>query len=259
MPLCIAGMARSGTSMVTRLLNLCGLDLGPVTDLLPPAPDNPEGFWENRGFVKVNEAILKGLGARWDRPPQAPFTDWDTTPILARLRPQAAKVVQGFAAREPWGWKDPRNCLTLPLWRSLLAEVRVLICVRNPMAVAESLRTRDGMTWARAFDLWLTYNRRVYEATDPENRVITHYDSYFGAARAELRRVLGLCGLQVAEGRLDRACGSIKPSLTHHHGTVDDLVQAGAPAEVVRCYLDLCAEAGPYQAACDPKHLLEVQ
>ncbi len=28
--ICIIGMHRSGTSMVARLLNLCGLDLGPA-------------------------------------------------------------------------------------------------------------------------------------------------------------------------------------------------------------------------------------
>ena len=36
MPLCVTGMHRSGTSMVARLLNVCGLDLGPEADLLPP-------------------------------------------------------------------------------------------------------------------------------------------------------------------------------------------------------------------------------
>ena len=33
---CIIGMHRSGTSMVVRLLNLCGLDLGPPEQFMPP-------------------------------------------------------------------------------------------------------------------------------------------------------------------------------------------------------------------------------
>ena len=37
MTICIAGMHRSGTSMITRLLNLCGLYLGPKTELSPAA------------------------------------------------------------------------------------------------------------------------------------------------------------------------------------------------------------------------------
>jgi hypothetical protein len=53
MPVCIAGMHRSGTSMVTRLLHMCGLFLGSEDDLYPQAPDNLEGFWEDTHFVRV--------------------------------------------------------------------------------------------------------------------------------------------------------------------------------------------------------------
>ncbi len=62
MPLCIAGMHRSGTSMVTRLLNLCGLEIGPQRDLLGPRSSNPEGFWENRRFIRINDAVLREQG-----------------------------------------------------------------------------------------------------------------------------------------------------------------------------------------------------
>ena len=42
----VVGMHRSGTSIVSRLLNLLGAHLGPEDDLMPPKPDNPTGFWE---------------------------------------------------------------------------------------------------------------------------------------------------------------------------------------------------------------------
>jgi len=44
---CIAGMHRSGTSMVTRMLNKLGFYLGDTSELMEAAADNPEGFWEN--------------------------------------------------------------------------------------------------------------------------------------------------------------------------------------------------------------------
>ena len=69
MPICIAGMHRSGTSMLTRLLHLCGLDLGPADRLLQPAPDNPEGFWESLPFVELNKQLLATLGGAWHTPP----------------------------------------------------------------------------------------------------------------------------------------------------------------------------------------------
>ena len=43
--------------MVTRLLHTCGLDLGPKADLMPPALDNPDGFWENLNVVAMNDEL----------------------------------------------------------------------------------------------------------------------------------------------------------------------------------------------------------
>ncbi len=243
MPLCVTGMHRSGTSMIVRLLNLCGLDLGPPRDLLPPAPDNPEGFWENRSFVRLNDAVLKHLGARWDLPPLDDPPGWEDEPSLDSLHSRACRLVRCFRGREPWGWKDPRNCLTLPFWRRVLPEMKVLICLRNPVAVAESLWARDGMSFAQSFDLWLTCNRRALAAAPPD-RVVTHYHSYFHDPRAELRRVLGRLGIGVAPGRLEQACAAVNPSLVHHHMGVEDLVAAGGSPDLVDCYLALCAQAG---------------
>ncbi len=211
MPLCIAGMHRSGTSMIASLLHSCGLDLGPDKDLLPPAENNPEGFWENRSFLKLNESILKELGGAWDRPPRTRSAGWENEPAFQRVRKQALKLARRFRGREPWGWKDPRNCLTHPLWRSVLSETRVLICVRNPLAVAESLQVRDGMSLTDAFYLWLTYNQGVL-TVPPERRIVTHCERYFLNPRAELRRVLVRLDIAPTEDRLDRACaGSIRP------------------------------------------------
>src|ERR1043166_5359212 len=115
MPVAIAGMHRSGTSMVTRLLNLCGLDLGPAEHLMEPAPDNPEGFWESMPFLRINEELLQALDGRWDRPPED-LRDWAAADELAAYRERAAGFPAEFGLKEPWGWKDPRNSLTLGFW-----------------------------------------------------------------------------------------------------------------------------------------------
>jgi hypothetical protein len=243
MPLCIAGMHRSGTSMIASLLHECGLDLGPAEDLLPANPGNPEGYWESRPFLRLNDAILKALDGSWDQPPRLDDLSWENGPALGRLRNQARKLARRFHGRELWGWKDPRNCLTLPLWRCTVPDLKVLICVRNPLAVAESLRARDGLPFADAFDLWLTYNQRVLAAAPPEARLVTHSENYIFDPHAELRRVLAWLGLRTTEDRLERACARIKPALIHHRITVDELAEAGAPEELVQCYRRLCEPA----------------
>ena len=63
--------------MLTRLLHRSGLDLGPESDLMPAATDNPDGFWENLRFVRLNDEILNAVGAAWDLPPwQEETFDW---------------------------------------------------------------------------------------------------------------------------------------------------------------------------------------
>ena len=73
MALLVLGMHRSGTSALTRVLNLLGASLG--DDLMPPGDDNPLGFWEHLGIVSVHEALLVALERRWDDPRPMP-DDW---------------------------------------------------------------------------------------------------------------------------------------------------------------------------------------
>jgi hypothetical protein len=236
-------MHRSGTSMIADLLRSCGVDLGPERDLLPPAPSNPEGFWENRSFLRINEHILKALGGAWDRPPKMESVDWENDWEFSRLRAQAERLGRSFRGREPWGWKDPRNCLTIPFWRKIFPQMRVLVCVRNPLAIAESLHARDGFSRGESFELWLRYTKALVADAPPEIRVVTRSESYSCNPGAELRRVLTSLGIVAREDAVKRACTRVRPSLMHHHVTVDELVESGAPDDVIDCYLTLCGES----------------
>ncbi len=39
-----------------------------------------------------------------------------------------------FVRGQPWGWKDPRNSITLPLWRRVFPGARVLVIVKDRSA-----------------------------------------------------------------------------------------------------------------------------
>ena len=238
----IAGMHRSGTSMVTKLLHESGLYLGPESDLIPPGPGNPEGFWENRRFVQINSRILKELGGGWDYPPPIPET-WSGEP-LASLRGKAESVVADFAGSEPWGWKDPRNCLTLPFWRQFVDSPKVVIVVRNPVETAESLRKRNGFSYALGLALWHTYYQRIRDDAASSERIVTHYDVYFRDPGTELRRVLKFLALPVDEDVVGRASATLVDEARHYRLTTQDLRKAGAAPELIDLYHELCIEAG---------------
>jgi len=241
MPVCVAGMHRSGTSMVARLLNRCGVSLGPESELLPAAPDNPEGFWENRRFLAVNEVILTKLGGTWARPPRF-VPGWETTAAVAPLLTHA-RALGAVLDREggAWGWKDPVNSLTIPFWRRAIPDIAVVVCVRHPRDVAASLRARHGCSEEVGFELWRRYAERLLGDRGAEPHVVTHYDSYFEDGARELHRVLTALGLPASERTVSRALGSRRPRLRHHHapGT-----RAPMPPEVAIPYTVLCNEAG---------------
>lgn len=241
---CIAGMHRSGTSMVARLLHACGLFLGREEELTQPALDNPEGFWEDLHFVRLNDDLLARLGGKWDEPPPFPAR-WEFAPEVSPLLEQAGELIARFRRHHRWGWKDPRNSLTIPFWRRLIPDLKVVVCVRNPLEVAHSLYVRGDSSSASLFQLWLTYYRQLLSAVPPAQRVVTHYQTYFQDPRAEVRRVSDWLGLHASDETVGRACAHISDALRHHQVSTNELTAAGASDEVVELYLSLCAEAGP--------------
>lgn len=244
MPVCVTGMHRSGTSMVVRLLNICGLYLGAAGDLVPPTPDNPEGYWENVRFQNISVALLESWGGAWDVPPPLP-QGWEKQADAIALRGQAQQLLKEFTDCPRWGWKDPRASLTLPFWQMLLPDLRAVICVRNPLEVAASLRRRAYSSNAFAFGLWQTYNERLLGATTPERRLVTHYEAYFGDPEAELQRVVDWLGWSVPAETIIQACAAISTPLRHHRVSIGELEQARISREGLGLYQALCSEAGP--------------
>src|SRR5918998_1352262 len=140
-PVAVVGMHRSGTSMVAKLLQQAGLNLGDEVDLMPPAEENPEGFYEHLEFVRLNDEVLNAAGAGWDCPP-APGFDWDDE-VFDPFQTRARRLVAPLQERLPWGWKDPRTSLTLPFWRSAFGPLGTIVVVRNPLEVVTSLHRRN--------------------------------------------------------------------------------------------------------------------
>jgi hypothetical protein len=243
--------------MVSRLLYQGGLYLGPDSEMMPAGPDNPDGFWENRRFLQINDGILEEIGIGWDWVPSAPM-NFHGRDGLSRLRGDAETLVQDFLSREPWGWKDPRNCLTLPFWTGFFPDLKVVLCVRNPIEVALSLQRRNFFSFNHSLALWAAYNRRALEAVRPENCLITHYDAYFCDPRKEAQRLFEFLHLPITEEALVEACGAISDRLRHHRFTAEDLRKADLAPDLLRLYAQLCVHAGWPDFATAPKELADL-
>ncbi len=193
--ICIIGMHRSGTSLVARALQRCGLELGPADRLLTANESNPLGYFENEGFVALNDRLLAHLGGSWDNPP-AVQSGWERDPSVEPYRVEARELVRTFPRGAHWGWKDPRTTLLLPFWKTVVEPLRFVICVRSPLDVARSLHTRDGIPAQTAAYLWTRYTTSAIRDTDDCSRLFTFYDDYFVNAPTELERLARFCGLE---------------------------------------------------------------
>lgn len=243
--ICITGMHRSGTSMITRMLNLCGLYLGEEQDLLPAMPDNPEGFWENRKFMEINDAILSFFGGSWHTPPD-PGSIFNMQHDLSFLEEQAKNLIGGFANQTFWGWKDPRNSLTFPFWQGIIPGLKVIICLRNPVEVAQSLVHRNQFSEIFSLNLWQTYNQRLMTSVAPAYRLITHYNTYFAEPETELRRLLEFMNIKVDNDTIRGACQATLSSLRHNRAAFGNLIETGAPLDVANLYAEMCSQAGHF-------------
>src|SRR5215510_6122885 len=208
--------------MVTRLLHCCGLELGPESELMPPQADNPEGFWEHLGFVALNDEILSELGGAWDLPPEA-NEDFSSAP-LDPLRLKARLLIEKFESVSVWGWKDPRNSLTLPFWQQQLPGLKTVIVVRNPLEAAHSMRERNGTSYSFGLRLWEIYNRRLVEGAKSKDRLITHYDFFFQEPELELQRITDFIGLPRA--KISSAAAMVARRKRHTHFTIEQLIDA---------------------------------
>ena len=219
-PICVLGMSRSGTSLTARVLSLAGVYLGPDEELLGgelrhlaaegdevvarARKANPGGFWEHYRIMRLNERILKTLGGSWREPPPMP-PGWESSEEIVALRDEARAILaESFGGHQLWGWKDPRNSLTLPFWQALLPEMRYVICLRNPADVAASLQRRDAIAPAEGVEQWMRYLAAALVNTSGRPRLLVPYEAYFSSPLELASRLAGFAG---REGALDGAEG----------------------------------------------------
>src|SRR4051794_25231343 len=122
--LIIAGFHRSGTSATARLLHRAGLFLG--YELLEALPSNPYGHFEDREIVNLHTRILADNDQTWAvAEPLLPVVGRDRWQLMRRI------IDRRNSEHRLWGFKDPRTCLFMMLWKHLLPGAKVLIVYRH--------------------------------------------------------------------------------------------------------------------------------
>jgi hypothetical protein len=229
---CVLGMHRSGTSLLARMLNLLGVDLGPQEHLMRPSSANPAGHWESLPIVDINDEILDRFGGTWSEPPELP-PGWERRAELADLRQRAREVIEAdFSGAELWGFKDPRTCLTAPFWQRVVPPMRYVIAFRNPLDVASSLeaRMREPIPSKQGTALWLTYVRSALAATAGHPRRLVFYEDLMGGSDALVTELARFVGLDEPDSvdplPHDAAQVAVSEGLWHHRTPAPNVMDA---------------------------------
>lgn len=251
-PILVIGMHRSGTTVVSEVMEKMGCFMG------WRKPHHHEPAFIN----SLNDWILRQSGASWDNPLAIRFLleDPEIRQLVARyvqlqLRsPRAASYwgahyFQYFALGahpKAWGWKDPRNTFTLPIWLDLYPDARVVHVVRHGIDVAQSLVVRHeeifrekkaiferyrliymlrakstgftdtlpASTLTGAFALWEQYvdQARDYARRLGSRALEIRYEQFLATPMEELSRLSEFCKLETSGAKLEALKATLRPT-----------------------------------------------
>jgi hypothetical protein len=196
----IAGMHRSGTSALSRVMNLLGYDIPGELDT--NTHHNASGHWEPVAFVALNMHIIAELGSDWCelRMPESSTFAAIGSDTQQRI---AAYAERSFGHHPLTVVKDPRVCYTLPLW---MDEVRrrghtclVLLPYRHPVEVAKSLAARDAMPLNSGLALWLCSMLSAEYYSRGEKRCAVGFSAFISDWRKAYAPVAALTGATVPD------------------------------------------------------------
>jgi hypothetical protein len=220
-------MHRSGTSAVTGAIGSLGFNLVSAEDRLSPHESNPE-HWESLSILLHNDAILAHFGGTWDAPPPLP-EGWETDGELPDRAVASDLLAAAYPHSGPRVWKDPRICLLLPYWRDVLrAPMAAVLVTRDPLAVARSLRRRNGSPLPYGVALWERYNRSAIANLAGTDVYVLDYDAMVEDPVASLSGFTAWLGSLDTFGGMapwdhERALSVITENLRHESArTADD-------------------------------------
>ncbi|WP_022846902.1 sulfotransferase [Desulfurobacterium sp. TC5-1] len=262
-PVIIVGMHRSGTSLLSRVLQKCGIFMGASRD-----PNNEPFF-----FLELNDWLLAQANATWDNPYNFRFIDDTFKEILVKavkVNISSFKILKFLGVRRflkyrkldnlpfLWGWKDPRNSITLNIWSEIFPQAKIIHIYRNPVDVAESLRRRvlknkNNFRWnykqtikaifaigklnfvdsvrlqflEEGVKLWEEYLKSIYDFEKRSGKGILHlkYEEFLENPIPTIESVLNWLNVSIDGDRIKKATSLVNASRSYAFLSNERLVE----------------------------------
>ena len=204
----------SGSSMLAGCLHRMGVEMEEGESFLETPSGHawaihPKGMWERKGFEIMNDRIMKLAGGSWHHPP--------TTENIHKLinteyvGNEIKKLIEK-TQKDLWGWKDPRNAITIPVWHRHLMNPHYIVLYRALRPMIESYmcntyRWKFGKyfkTETEAHCHIVEYYERIYEfILDKPKLLMVRYEDTLGCPERELARIAEFIGTEVNQEALD--------------------------------------------------------
>jgi hypothetical protein len=215
----VLGMGRSGTSAVTRIVNLLGVPLSLDRDMLPADDTNRSGFWESMTLITVNDALLRLVGGTWSCPPPPTADLWSAATVRAHLR-EARDIFDQVHRTTQWVCKDPRTCLTLPFWLEAFRPMPmvVVLVLRSPLEIVRSFQQRDSMPPAYSLALWERYFHHLLPALTGLPVFVARYEEVLEDPTGWMTRIrsfLDTHGVRTTKPDASAVADFVDPGLRH--------------------------------------------
>lgn len=160
-PVIVLGMHHSGTSILARILHQNGVFMGANMH-----------HYESKFFtVQINDRLVLGGGANWAKLPIMPVEEvmQHVDAVRREIEKRGLRKFReaGYDGVSRWGFKDPRTCVLLPLYREIFPKAQFVHIVRKAEDVATSLSENQkkgvGLIRDRAYweALWAQYVERA--------------------------------------------------------------------------------------------------
>ena len=139
----VAGLPRSGTSTVARILHE-KLNVHMGSDFIVPDEANPGGYYEDEAFIRLNKFLLR---------------DKMSFPVWAEeiQRKIDIRNHRGIS----WGFKDPDLWCLLGFYIGIIPNLRIIVCVRDMELVVKSfIRLWGDQAWPeeQVKEMWVERN-----------------------------------------------------------------------------------------------------
>ena len=190
----VLGMHRSGTSAVAGVLTKLGGGL--PKHLMAANWGNERGYFESTTFMRFHDELLASAGSDW-RDWRLFNPEWHRSPVVVDFRRRAKDLfAEEFGGAALPVLKDPRMCRFVPFWLDVLRDMQALphivMPIRSPLDVAQSLKLLQGVSLTHGLLLWL---RHVLDA-ELQTRTLTRSIFTWKDFRSDWR---GVCDKIAAE------------------------------------------------------------